>query len=141
MSNSPDINTAVAAFRPEIIGEKVVISRWHRREVKRMVGTLIDEGILEPGSVPPTDKNGRSILSPQLAAYTAIAMAVNAENVADAQHRSITEQRALVLGTAALTAGELQRPPLAEQDPEIHFELLDMVAELQEAYKPQPPLS
>jgi|GEM_PF-3546631 hypothetical protein len=134
---NPDKAVNFGHFHPEVTEDTVIISRWDRRAVTGVLKAIISEGFLDADAIPKPDARGITKLTPELAGYTALGMGSFAESEADPRRRSFLERRALSLGQASLQAGLVQEPPLSQVDPELHFELTDMVQELH-ALHPQP---
>ena len=129
-------STQIPGYQPKVEGDKVIVDRFQRRTVRNILQIMIEEELLEEGTViPAPNLKGATELTPVLAASLALGLGAEAEleeaNPVNPARASFLKKRALVFGQAALQAGKVQEPPLAVTDPGLHFELEDMVLELQ----------
>ena len=117
---------------PEVAGDRVVTNHWQRRVVRSMLEVVAEEGFISPSDIPEVGEHGTTILTPVLAAYTALALGAHAEEAADEQRRNFINTRALLFGEAALQAGAAQDPPLEQTEATLYLELEDMVVDLRD---------
>ena len=122
------------AFHPQVNGSTVVAGPFLRRFVREALEDASAEGFLNPDEIPETSEKGSTTLTPAHAAMVALSADVIAEHTNNPARKASAEVRALRFGEAALQAGMVSQPPLAESDPELHFEPTDMTTSLRTKY-------